>query len=133
MQNKTSYTLPPLYIADASNAGFTGDSVDTNGYDFAKFTFGCGGSGTVEATDVDVQDSDDESTWTDITNATGKACGAGITSTVEGYVDLRGRGRYLRCQATISGTGSFEAHFDLSRGDNPVTAAAHGASGYFAV
>lgn len=120
----------------AASGTETGGSVDTRGAKMAMAFFDYADSDTT-LTALKVQESDDDSTWSDITGASFSGDdlpGATDDSNVwGGFLDLRNKKRYIRWVATASATGTAGeicAGFVLSRLDDaPVAAADYGFSG----
>jgi hypothetical protein len=132
---------PPGAIVD--NASLTTASVDTNGWDYAKITVYLGAT-DIAMTALKVQESDDDSSYADVTGLVFGTSNniAGSASTLPSAtddnkffvfdIDLRGRKRYLDLVATCGdgAAGTYiTAWAELSRGkDGPTTAAERGAS-----
>lgn len=138
-QDKLVSVTPPAAIYD--NTALTTASVDTKGWGYAKFVLYLGAT-DIAMTVLKLRESDDDSTYSDVTGAIYGTSNniAGSTSalptatddnkffTIE--VDLRGRKRYLDLSATAGdgATGTYASvHCVLSRAaDGPVTAAERG-------
>lgn len=129
---------PGVIVDDAS---WTSQVVDTLGYDYARAVFHLGATDIAMAA-LYMQESDDNSTWTNVANTIFGTSNtiAGSASTLPSNtadntfqvveIDLRGKKRYLQCVAT-AGNGSagtyMSAHIELSRAEKaPVTAAERG-------
>lgn len=99
---KASFSFRPQALTATGN----GTGVDTQGYDDAMVVLETGAvSGTTPSMTVKIQESDDNSTFTDITGATFTAVTASNNSQVLRVTELNiTRKRYLRAVATISGT-----------------------------
>jgi hypothetical protein len=140
-QRKLTEVVRPAAIVD--NTSYTVIDVDTLGWDYAVINCYIGAL-DIAFTALKVQESDDDSTYADITatvmgtanNDTGSA--STLPSATDDnkffgfFVDMRGRKRYLRLVATIGdGTagGFLTAWAELWRGeDSPRTAAQAGYS-----
>ncbi|MFZ9311563.1 MAG: hypothetical protein ACO24O_08695 [Arenimonas sp.] len=112
---------PPAAIID--NASATTASVDTKGYDYAVITVYFGAM-DIAVTAMKLQESDDDSTYADITGATfagGYPSATSDNTAWKFYVDLRGRKRYLDLVLTLGdgAAGTYVAAFaELSRAEN---------------
>ena len=110
--------------AQTSTANGTG--VDTKGYDNAMVTLEVGAvSGTSPTLDVKIQESDDNSTFSDVSGATFTQVTAANSSQKIRVAELNvPRKRYLRAVATIGGTSpSFTMAVNILLGrahSNPV-------------
>ena len=122
--------------ARINNSAVTCAAVDRRGFDYAVAKLFIGAN-DIGLTVAKLQESDDDSTWTDIPGAdfsiAGALPGSGDQTKIWLWdVDLRGRKRYLRPALTIGdGTlGSFVAVvFELSRAEEmPHTASQRGAA-----
>lgn len=97
---KTVASLRPQAITTSTN----GESVDRLGYLSAAAVLDIGAvSGTSPTLDVKIQESDDESTWTDVPGATFTQMTAADQREELG-LELQTRKRYLRAVATPGGT-----------------------------
>lgn len=93
---------PPAAIVD--NAAYTTASIDTKGWDHALVVCYFGAMDIAMAT-LKLQESDDDSTYTDVTGGNFSSAGtlpsATADNTFVGWsVDLRGKKRYLDVSAT---------------------------------
>jgi hypothetical protein len=119
-----------------NNSAVTCAAVDRKGFDYAVAKLFIGAN-DIGLTVAKLQESDDDSTWTDIPGAdfsiAGTLPGSGIQDAIWLWdVDLRGRKRYLRPALTV-GNGSLGAYvtlvFELSRAEEmPHNAAERGAA-----
>ena len=140
-QTKVVSIVRPAAIVN--NTSHTTASVDTNGWDYATIIVDLGAT-DIALTALKVQESDDDSSYADVTGLVFGTSNtiAGSASTLPSAtddnkffvfdVDLRGRKRYLDLVSTV-GNGSTGAYLSaiciLSKGkDGPVTAAERGAS-----
>lgn len=102
--NKPLVALTPDAWGTGANAGAT---IDRRGFDGnALFMVGFGTPGSSATADVKVQESDDASTWADVTGAVipQQTTAAGLKTI---NVRLRKRKRYLRLLATVA-TAAFD-------------------------
>lgn len=90
----------------ASANGSSGDFIDGEGQCYAVSHVGTV-SGTTPTLDAKIQESDDNSTWTDITGATFTQVTASTALQVISFLRTK---RYLRGVATIAGTSPSFAH-----------------------
>lgn len=105
---KVSVTLDP----EERTASENGSTVDTQGYHDAMAVLEVGAvSGTSPTLDVKLQESDDDSTWSDVSGYTFTQVTATDSSQVLRIENLNTtRSRYLRLVATIAGTSpSFDS------------------------
>lgn len=132
---------PPSAIVN--NASYTCSAVDTLGFDYATVYLQLGAT-DIALTACKLQESDDNSTWSDVTGAvfgtsnnTGGSASTLPSATDDNKffaveVDLRGRKRYLKPVVTVGSgsTGAFAAIWAvLSRAEaQPKTAADRGCS-----
>jgi hypothetical protein len=123
--------------ARLNNGSFTVASVDRKDFDYATLEVVLGAT-DVALTTLKLQESDDNSTWSDVTGGDFSISGTLPTSsssnTLWGWdIDLRGRKRYLRPVITVgSGTlGAFlAAVFKLGRAEEaPYSAATRNLAG----
>ena len=99
---KAVFTLRP----QAATASANGTGVDTQGFAEGMVVLEVGAvSGTTPTLDVKLQESDDNSTFTDISGATFTQVTAANSSQVKRLAELNvSRKRYIRAVATIAGT-----------------------------
>jgi len=105
---KAAVTIRPQTISSNTNGG----SVDTQGYNSAAAILEVGAvSGTSPTLNVKIQESDDASTWSDVSGATFAQVTAANNSQILRIEGLgTSRKRYLRAVATPGGTSpSFDA------------------------
>lgn len=124
---------PPAAIID--NASATTASVDTKGFDYAVISVYFGAM-DIAVTAMKLQESDDDSTYADITGAT--FAGSYPSATDDNkcfrfFVDLRGRKRYLDLVLTLGdgAAGTYvTAWAELSRAEQaPYDATTRGLGG----
>ena len=133
---KTINVVPPGAIVDAT--GVSVNTVDRKGFDYAVFKviLGSTDSGLSE---LKIQESDDNSTWTDVPGLDFSVSPAVLPSASDSNdifafdIDLRGRKRYLR-PAIIVGSGTNGTYLtviaDLGRADQtPHDAPSRGLAG----
>lgn len=110
MQRDVTYAKPVIQYPPDNLAGTTpanGSAVDCRGFRNALIIVsngdvGSGSAGTASVA-VKVQDSPDNSVWTDITDATFTALETGNANSIQiGFVNLQNAARYLRCVSTGS-------------------------------
>lgn len=91
-----------IETTSAMTSTTTGDAVDFHGDDLYELNYRAIVGGTVSGTTpkivLKIQGSDDKTTWTDI------ATFPDITAAGEQNIKVRGKGRYRRAVATVSGT-----------------------------
>lgn len=99
---KPLFTFRPAAVTATAN----GTGVDTQGYDDAVVLLEVGAvTGTTPSMTVKIQESDDNSTFADVTGATFTAVTAANNSQILRLTELNvTRKRYVRAVATISGT-----------------------------
>ena len=99
---KAVFSLRPTSVSTDTN----GSSVDTQGYNSAAFVLEVGAvTGTTPTLDVKIQESDDASTWSDVSGATFTQVTATGNSQIIRVEDLNNtRSRYLRAVLTLGGT-----------------------------
>ena len=113
---KAVFSFRPAALTSTAN----GTSVDTKGYNSAMVALEVGAvTGTSPTLDVKIQESSDNSTWTDVSGATFTQVTASNNSQVLRVEGLgTSRSRYLRAVATIAGTSpsfTFGCEFLLGR------------------
>jgi hypothetical protein len=114
---KSSFTIRPV----TATATATGTGVDTQGYFDAVAVLEVGAvSGTTPTLNVKIQESDDNSSWADVSGATFTQVSASNSSQVLRLSELNvTRKRYLRALGTIAGTTpSFAFGVQLLMGDS---------------
>ena len=114
---KASFSFRPNRVTATAN----GTGVDTQGYEDGMVVLEVGTvSGTTPSMTVKMQESDDNSTFADITGSTFTAVVASNSSQVLRLTELNlARKRYVRAVATISGTTpSFDFSTEVLLGDN---------------
>lgn len=89
-----------------NNANIDGTAVDCKGYAFALGVVALGAAaGNLDV--VKVQESDDNSAWSDVSGLSFTALGTSDDNKhVEALIDLRGRKRYLRWHISEDNTGA---------------------------
>ncbi|HEX4123740.1 MAG TPA: hypothetical protein VHY37_03375 [Tepidisphaeraceae bacterium] len=131
---KDIISVPPQ--ARINNLAVTCTAVDRKGFDYAVAKLFIGAN-DIGLTVAKLQESDDDSTWTDIPGADFSIAGelpgsSAVNETWLWDVDLRGRKRYLRPALTVGSGGSgayVTVVFELSRAEQmPHTAAERGAA-----
>jgi hypothetical protein len=134
--SKTLHVAPPGALVN--NASVTCSAVDRSGFDYATFRVALG-STDAALTALKLQESDDNSTWSDIPGLDYSVSPATLpTATDDNHlftfdVDLRGRKRYLKPVITV-GSGTNGAYVtvqaDLSRAEEaPHDTASRGLAG----
>lgn len=114
---KASFTHRPNRVTATTN----GTGVDTLGYRDGMVVLEVGTvSGTTPTLDVKLQESDDNSSWADITGATFTQVTASNSSQVKRLKELNvARKRYIRAVATIAGTSpSFDFACEVLLGES---------------
>lgn len=114
---KAAFTHRPQRATSSQN----GTGVDTQGYRDAMVVLEVGTvSGTSPTLDVKLQESDDNSTFTDISGATFTQVTASNSSQVKRLAELNvTRKRYVRAVATIAGTTpSFDFATEILLGES---------------
>lgn len=113
---KASLSLKPATRTSSAN----GTGVDTLGYRDGMVVLEVGTvSGTSPTLDVKIQESDDNSSWSDVTGATFTQVTASDSSQVLRVKELNvARSRYIRAVATIAGTSpSFDCACEILLGE----------------
>lgn len=101
---KSLFSFRPNTVTATAN----GTGIDTKGYHDGMVTLEVGTvAGTAPTLDVKIQESDDNTTFVDITGATFTQVTASNNTQKLRIADLNGgtRKRYIRAVATIAGTG----------------------------
>ncbi|HWE02444.1 MAG TPA: hypothetical protein VG326_08530 [Tepidisphaeraceae bacterium] len=135
-QSKTINVAPPGALVN--NASVNCLAVDRKGYDYAMVHVALG-STDAALTALKLQESDDDSTWSDVPGLDFSVSPATLPTSSSGNsvysfdVDLRGRKRYLKPVVTV-GSGTNGAYVtvqaDLSRAEEtPHDAASRGLAG----
>jgi hypothetical protein len=134
--SKTLLVTPPA--AAVNNAAVVCASVDRKGFDYAVFTLILGAT-DANITACKMQESDDNSTWSDVSGLDFSVSPATLPRSTDTNhlfawdVDLRGRKRYLRPAITVASgsTGAFVCVIaELHRAEQtPSTAAGRGLTG----
>lgn len=98
------------YINPQSQAAatFDGAGVDTSGFNTAQFLINLGVIAVGQTFDAKVQESDDNSTWTDVTGAAIPQVPDDGDDTLR-IIELRsllGKKKFLRCEYVIAGAGN---------------------------
>lgn len=127
--NKPAFSI---IADDVTNATVSGTGIDRSGFFFAQGVF------AIEATTgnlsvIKVQESDDNSNWSDVSGLSFTALGATDDNKhVVANIDLRGKKRYLRWVATEDNTGSVDAMVGMfilgNANEVPVDATGYGAA-----
>lgn len=136
---KHAIAIAPAAIID--NASATATAIDTNGYDDVEIILALGAT-DIAMTALKVQESDDDSTYTDIDdtvvgtatdldgNTSSLPSATDDDSVILFNIDMLGKKRYLKVVATFGDgtTGGYIAGTArLSRGETPTDAASAGA------
>lgn len=106
MATQSNFAVLELFSAAARTASANGTGVDLQGYvnpggrQMKAYLNVGAASGTTPTLDVKIQESDDDSTYTDISGATFTQATAAITEEIH----FRTSKRYVRAVATIGGT-----------------------------
>lgn len=110
-----------VIAAARANGTVNGTAVDRSEYHGrAKAVLKSGaGTGTTPTLDVKVQDSEDNSTWTDVSGATFTQVTT-VASVQSIALNLQGVARYIRLVGTTAGAAGgghvYTAHFELAAG-----------------
>ena len=131
--------MRPSSKISITNGGLTTDTltVDTVGYTYLTIIGSTAGTAGAVATTSKLQESDDNSSYSDITGsvATATTTSAATVAKIAWNVDLRGRKRYIK--ATVVQTGSTNNLVTIvgvsqnASKDQPVTATVAGVTNLF--
>jgi hypothetical protein len=103
-----------LAAKDYSAASTNGTGVDTLGFTECLVVFNAGLATTSAELDIHIEESADNSSFTDITDAEfGQVTAANDNTTYQGRIDLIGRKRYLRAVAATDGSNAAAGSVDF--------------------